>query len=81
MKVIRICIGSACHLKGSYDVIEVFKELITHYHLENKLELSGAFCTGHCTEAVAVLRWDEEVLSVSKENAREIFEKEILPWL
>jgi NADH:ubiquinone oxidoreductase subunit E len=81
MKVIRICIGSACHLKGSYQVIETFKELIQLYKLENKLELNAAFCIGRCTEAVSVARWDEAVLSVSKENAKEIFINEIMAYL
>lgn len=79
MKTIKICIGSACHLKGSYEVIEIFKHLITMQHLEDVIELSGAFCTGNCTKAVAVIRWDGQLFSVSKENAEEIFLKELIP--
>lgn len=81
MNIVKICIGSACHLKGSYYVIETFKELITEYALEDKIELSAAFCLGRCTEAVSVERWDGVVLSVSKENAREIFKDQILACL
>lgn len=81
MKVVKICIGSACHLKGSYEVIQIFQHLVAEYELEEKMELSAAFCTGHCTEAVAVMRWDEKVLSVSKENALEVFLQEILAVL
>ena len=25
---IKVCVGSSCHLKGSYDVIEKLKEVI-----------------------------------------------------
>ena len=81
MKVIYICIGSACHLKGTQDVIEIFKSLVKHYHLEEKLELKAAFCTGHCMEAVAVQRWDGHILSVNKMNAKTIFINEILPYI
>lgn len=81
MKVIYICIGSACHLKGTHEVIEIFRNMIEIYHLENQLELKAAFCIGHCTEAVAVQKWDGTVLSVQKENAKAIFESEILPYL
>lgn len=81
MKTIKICIGSACHLKGSYDVIEIFKELIHTKNLEEEIELSAAFCTGHCTEAVSIIRWDGKVLSANKQTAYEIFEEEIIKYL
>lgn len=81
MKVIHICIGSACHLKGSYEVIDIFKTLIKTYHLEEQVELKAAFCTGYCTQAVAVEKWDGEILSLNKENAKEQFLRSILPDL
>lgn len=81
MKTIKVCIGSSCHLKGSYDVIEEFKKLIQKNKLEDKIELKAAFCLGNCTEAVSVQRWDGQILSVSKENINEVFEKEILAKL
>lgn len=81
MKVVHICIGSACHLKGSYEVIHSFKTLIKTYHLEEQLELKAAFCTGQCTQAVAVKKWDGSILSVNKENAEEQFLNNILPEL
>ena len=80
-KVVYICIGSACHLKGTHDVIEIFKSMVEMYHLEKKLELKAAFCTGHCTEAVAVQKWDGSILSVNKDNAQTIFTNQILPYL
>lgn len=81
MKVVYICIGSACHLKGAQDVINSFKVLIETYHLEDKLELKAAFCTGHCVQAVAVEKWDGEFLSLNKENTEQIFKERILPYL
>lgn len=81
MKEVRICIGSACHLKGSYEVIEIFKEMIGEKGLEEKIELKAAFCLGHCTEAVSLQRWDGKILSVSKDTAREVFKKYILEQL
>lgn len=78
---IKVCIGSSCHIKGSYDVINEFKNLISEYKLEDKVELCGSFCLGKCQNLVSVKRWDEKVLSVSKENAREVFEKDFMPYL
>jgi NADH:ubiquinone oxidoreductase subunit E len=81
MKEIKICIGSACHLKGSYDVIEVLTRLIKDNNLEDKVMLCAAFCLGNCTEAVSVKRWDDVVLSVSKENVYDFFENDIKSFL
>lgn len=81
MKYIKICIGSACHIKGSEEVIESFKSLISEYKLENEIELLASFCLGKCTESVSVMRWDGEILSVGEENARYILENNIIPFL
>lgn len=81
MKSIKICIGSACHIKGSEEVIEIFKNLIIEYNLEDEVELLASFCLGKCTQAVSVMRWDGEVLSVCQENAKDIFEKNIIPYI
>ncbi|RDY25389.1 (2Fe-2S) ferredoxin domain-containing protein [Romboutsia weinsteinii] len=81
MKDIRICIGSSCHIKGSDEVVEEFKSLIKEYNLTKKIELYASFCLGRCTNEVSVMRWDDKVLSVSSKNAREIFEREIIPYI
>lgn len=73
MKEVKVCIGSACHIKGSYDVIEIIQELIECNDLTNRIKLSAAFCMGLCTKAVSVMRWDGEVFSFSKDNAHELF--------
>jgi NADH:ubiquinone oxidoreductase subunit E len=78
MKTIKICIGSACHLKGSYEVIEIFQYEIREHQLENKIELNAAFCLGECTKGVSVQIDDKSIISVSPENAKEIFEEHIL---
>ncbi|MEG0014762.1 MAG: (2Fe-2S) ferredoxin domain-containing protein [Niameybacter sp.] len=81
MKTISICIGSACHLKGSYDVLERFKALIVEYGLQEQVEVSAAFCLKNCAQAVSVKRWDGIILSVSRENATQIFKDEIVAYL
>ena len=78
MKELKVCIGSACHLKGSYAVIEGFKKLISDNGVEDRISLKAAFCLGHCTEAVSVEKWDGTILSVSKDNIEDIFKNQIL---
>ena len=76
---ISVCVGSSCHLKGSYAVIAKFKEIIAAYKLEDKVELSASFCLGRCATGVTV-KADEEFLdNVSEENAERVFVEHIRP--
>jgi len=76
---IYICVGSSCHLKGSYDIIQRMKEAIAELHLENEINLAAAFCLGHCTDGVSVKIDDDIVYGVSMDNFTEFFETKVLP--
>ena len=78
---IKVCVGSSCHLKGSYDVIEEMTKLIKKYQVEDKIELVASFCLGHCIDGVTVQADEYFLHNVSKENLEEIFIKEIYPKL
>ena len=73
---VKVCVGSACYVKGSHDVIEGFQRLIQLYHLENQVVLKATFCLGHCTEAVSV-EIDDQVYSVDKEHIEGFFKEKI----
>lgn len=79
MLKVEVCIGSACHLKGSYNVISVFQEQIEALKLGDEVELAAVFCLSHCTDAVSVRVGGGAVQSVSPAAARAFFETEILP--
>ena len=59
---IKVCVGSSCHLKGSYDVIEKLKEVIDRYGVADKVELMASFCLGNCQNGVSAT-CDGELLS------------------
>jgi NADH:ubiquinone oxidoreductase subunit E len=71
---ISVCVGSACHLKGAYNIIEIFQRIIDERELESQVELKAAFCLGTCTRFVAV-KVDDTIYSVGKEDAEMFFEK------
>ena len=76
MKV-TVCIGSSCHIKGSRQVVENLQSLIAEKKLEDKVELGGTFCLGHCQQGVCVMV-DEDFHSVSPETVGDFFANEIL---
>ncbi|MBP1763464.1 MAG: (2Fe-2S) ferredoxin protein [Firmicutes bacterium] len=81
MMKIDVCIGSACHLKGSYNVINSLQLLAEEYGLADQIEVQAAFCLGHCTQGVSVQIDGGEVQSVSGLTAREFFTNTVLPKL
>ena len=74
---VSICVGSACHMKGSREVVAKLKELVKAHHLEGQVLLNGSFCTGNCQYAVCVVIGDT-VYSVRPEPTEEFFNNEIL---
>lgn len=75
---VAVCIGSACHLRGSYDVKNTFEALIAENKLEDKVILQVAFCLGHCKDGVTVKIDDEIITGVSKDNAADVFGEKVL---
>lgn len=78
--VLSVCVGSSCHLKGSYDVIEAFKQLIEKYAVSDKIELKACFCLGQCSNGVSVKADDRLILDVNAANAEQKFTQEVLPY-
>lgn len=76
MVVINICVGSACYVKGSHDIINRLKDLIKNNDLQNEVELKAAFCLNHCTDAVCAMV-DSELYSLDTTNVDEFFNKTI----
>lgn len=73
---IKVCVGSACYVKGSHEVIEQLQECIKDYHLEEQVVLKAAFCLGHCTQAVSV-QIDDVIYAVPKEEVGDFFREKV----
>ena len=72
---IYVCVGSSCHLKGSYQIIELMKKALEDNGLTDQVNLSAAFCLGKCTHGVTIKVDDEIVTGVSPENVPGDFPK------
>lgn len=74
---VTICIGSACHLKGSREVIAQMQSLVAENGVADRVDLNGAFCSGNCVNGVCVTV-DGQLYSVSPETTAEFFQKEVM---
>ena len=75
---VTVCVGSSCHVRGSYDIIKAFDQIIHDKGLSDRVSLEGSFCMEHCSEA-ANLMIDGELHSVhSLSDAMSLFEQGVL---
>ena len=79
MVEVSVCVGSSCHMKGSYQVIKTFTELIKQNHLENIVTHKASFCMGKCLEAIACTVNGEILTKVGFANAEQVFYEHIYP--
>jgi NADH:ubiquinone oxidoreductase subunit E len=79
MLFVQVCVGSSCHLKGSYEIVELFESAIKEHHIEDDVVLSGSFCIGKCNRVGVTVQVNDDVhVGITKENFREFFRENIL---
>lgn len=78
---IYVCVGSSCHLKGSYQIINCFQRLIKENCLEKKATLKASFCMGKCTTGVCVKIGDVFYGDVAIVNAESFFHEKVINQL
>jgi NADH:ubiquinone oxidoreductase subunit E len=68
-----VCIGSACHVKGSYNVIQTFQQLIEEKSLHDKINFKSGFCMRQCQHGGVSVTVDGEQFHVLAEDCRDFF--------
>ncbi len=78
--IIQICVGSACHLKGSEALVKLFQDAVAPY--SDQVTLSGSFCTGNCNRVgVTVIVDDVTYPGVTPEQFQSFFAAHVIPAL
>ena len=79
MLIIQVCVGSACHLKGSQDIVEMLQAAIAEYHLEDDVVLTGSLCIGKCNRVGVTVQVNDDVhVGITRENFKEFFTNNVL---
>ena len=79
MIFVQVCVGSSCHLKGSQEIVELFENAVSEYHLEDEVVLSGSFCIGKCNRVGVTVQINDDVhVGVTRDNFREFFKTNVL---
>ena len=72
---IQVCVGSACHLRGSYKVLEAFQSLVEQ---NDKVNVRPVLCLGRCGEGSVSVKIDDQDVSVSPENVSNVFNEMVV---
>ena len=72
--VIKVCVGSSCHLKGSPDIVEFLQKALEEKHLNEEVTLAGSFCIGKCNRVGVTVQIDDDIhVGITKENVKEYY--------
>lgn len=77
MKVF-ICIGSACHLRGSEAIVKTFQKRKEEVAKDLDIELCGSFCMGDCAAHKVSVKINDKIYRVTPEDAEEFFDNVIM---
>ena len=79
MVIVQVCVGSACHLKGSRDIVELCEAAIAENHIEDDVVLTGSFCIGKCNRVGVTVSVNDDVhVGITRENFKEFFKTYVL---
>ncbi len=81
MLELSVCIGSSCHLKGSYNIIQLFQQMIEENALHDKIDFKANFCMRQCQGNGVTVSLDGTIYHLQPEMAGEFFKNTIIPIL
>ncbi|CAG1011724.1 hypothetical protein ANRL4_04472 [Anaerolineae bacterium] len=80
-ETLYVCMGSACHQSGVYQVLPVLQRLLEEHGFEGHIALKGAFCLGPCMDGIVIKLGERLILQVNLHTIERKFQEEILPLL
>ena len=79
MVIVQVCVGSACHLNGSQEIVELFEKAIEEHHLEDEIMLCGSFCVGKCNREGVTIQVDDDIyVGITPASFKEFFADKVL---
>ena len=79
MLIVQVCVGSACHLKGSDAIVELIENAVKEHNIEDDVVLTGSFCIGKCNRTGVTVQINDDIhVGITTENFREFFKTNIL---
>ncbi|MDF2538711.1 MAG: hypothetical protein K0S76_1732 [Herbinix sp.] len=78
MMEVNVCVGTSCHLNGSYNVVQILQQLIEENMLHDKIELKALFCMKQCNKKGVSVSVCGESYRIEPEGVKTFFDNTIL---
>ncbi|ADO77723.1 NAD(P)H-dependent oxidoreductase subunit E [Halanaerobium praevalens] len=74
--ILKICIGTPCHLMGAADLLEAVEEL--DLDLKNQIEIKTTHCIDNCCDKAPVIKFNGKIYQdLNPEKLYKIIRKNI----
>jgi len=77
MDKITVCMGSSCFGKGNQATAEAVTQFIEEHKLEDKIEVAGCLCSGHCAKGPNIMINDKLISDVSEQSVAAVIAQEL----
>lgn len=81
MVEISVCIGTSCHLNGSYNVVQTFRQKIEELSLHDKIDIKADFCMKQCQKKGVSVTVDGENYQIDPMEASAFFQNTVMKKL
>lgn len=78
MVEINVCIGTSCHLNGSYNVVQTFQQMIEENKLHDKVNFQAYFCMKECQNKGVSVTVNGVKHRIEPENSGNFFKDSVL---
>jgi NADH:ubiquinone oxidoreductase subunit E len=72
-----VCVGSSCHIKGSYNIIQTFQQCIEEAKLHDRINFKSSFCQKQCRNPGVAVSVNGVTHQVTVESAGDFFVREV----
>ncbi len=79
MLTIQVCSARCCHVNGSNNVVQAFKQLIEENLLHDEIEVKSAYCEHREQNGDVMVSVGDNIYYIKPEAARAFFKAEIMP--
>jgi NADH:ubiquinone oxidoreductase subunit E len=78
MLMVRVCVGSSCHIRGGARTLKTLKSLIEQHGLADRVDLAADLCLDNCLKAPNVVVDGTTYGGIGPDKAERFFEEFIL---
>ena len=75
---VNVCIGTSCHLNGSYNVVQNIQQLIEEYSIHDQVNIEAYFCMKQCQNKGVSVTVNGSNHRLEPENVRAFFLEQII---